>query len=533
MCRYDTIIKIKNGSSNRLRETYISKNNKDIYNEIINYTKNLDIPFKQRIWHWVNNEPNYITCQCGKRVSFKMNWEDGYKKYCSNKCSANSRDVRNKYKETVLENWGVDHYSKTSDYKEKIVKTSQENWGVDNYSLTQEYKIKSKQTYNDKWGVDNFTQTNEYKEKSKQTYLENWGVDHYSKTKEFKDKFRKSMIEKYGVDSFFKSDENRNEYNNSNNLFNCDSGKNHTFEISTDNYYGRLYSNNNLCTVCNPISDLSSIKEKMLYEFISENYSGEIIRNYKDKWEIDIYLPELKLGFEFNGLYWHSDKFKSKWYHIDKLNYFKEKEINIIHIWEDDWVNNSEIIKSQILYSLDLIKDKIFARKCKVKEIKDINIIRDFLNKNHIQGFTKSSFKLGLYYNDELVSIMTFDHFEGRKKMFNNEWNLNRFCTLNNKVIVGAASKLLKNFIKIKSPNRIISYADKNWSSGYLYYKLGFDLIGDSNPDYKYVINGKRIHKSHFKNAKIDKPESSYIKENNIIKIWDCGKLKFEMKKAI
>ena len=91
------------------------------------------------------------------------------------------------------------------------------------------------------------------------------------------------------------------------NTFKCIHG--HNFEISTDNYYGRLNNNITLCTVCNPIGDTRSIKENELFEFIKSNYDGVIIQSYRDIYEIDIYLPNLKLGFEFNGLYYHSNKF--------------------------------------------------------------------------------------------------------------------------------------------------------------------------------------------------------------------------------
>jgi hypothetical protein len=126
---------------------------------------------------------------------------------------------------------------------------------------------------------------------------------------------------------------------------------------------------------------------------------------------------------------------------------------------------------------------------------------------------------------------MTFDHFEGRKKMNDDEWNLNRFCTKKEMVVIGGASKLFNFFLKEISPKRIISYSDRDWSIGNLYNKLGFNLISKSEPDYKYVINNKRVHKSNMKKSKIEYKitESEYFKSKNIYRIWDCGKLKFEI----
>ena len=267
----------------------------------------------------------------------------------------------------------------------------------------------------------------------------------------------------------------------------------------------------------------------MLFNFIEDNYKGVIINNYRDKYEIDIYLPDLKLGFEFNGLYWHSERFKSNDYHLGKTDYFKVKGIRIIHIWEDDWINKENIIKSQILNLLNLTKTNIFARKCTVKEISS-NISSIFLLNNHIQGNVNSSVKLGIYYNDDLVSVMTFDHFEGRKKMNNNEWNLSRFCNKINVNVIGGASKILSHFIKKYNPDRIISYADKDWSIGNLYYKLGFEIVRENRPDYKYIIGDKRVHKSRYRKSRLntDLSESIQMNKYGILKIWDCGKIKFE-----
>ena len=95
------------------------------------------------------------------------------------------------------------------------------------------------------------------------------------------------------------------------------------------------------CPYCNVnISE----PEREMSKYISEIYNGEIIRNYKDKMELDVYIPELKIGFEYNGIYWHSDKIiKDKNYHLKKKEYFKEKGIDVIFIDEYDWENKNDL----------------------------------------------------------------------------------------------------------------------------------------------------------------------------------------------
>ena len=223
--------------------------------------------------------------------------------------------------------------------------------------------------------------------------------------------------------------------------------------------------------------------------------------------------------------------YKDKNYHLNKTEHFQKKDIRIIHIWEDDWDLKRDIIKSQIKNWLNITENRIFARKCKIKDINDPKIVRRFLDNNHIQGFVSSKIKLGLYYNNELVSLMTFDNFEGRKRLGVNEWNLSRFCNNINTNVIGGSSKLLNYFIKKYIPNRIISYADKDWSVGEIYEKIGFLKLYESKPDYKYIVDYKRIHKSRYKKSKLNTEltESKFMRKIGIEKIYDCGKIKFEL----
>jgi hypothetical protein len=474
-----------------------------------------------------------------------------------NEWSIASNEIREKIKKTNLENLGVENPFLCEKIREKIKKTNLENLGVENPSQSEFIQLKKELTNLKKRGVKYPMQDPEVRDKSKKTLLNNYNIEHNSKSDSFKksvsiknkknseerkSKSKKTNLKKWGNEFITVSEKYRKENNilskNKNyikyqgknySLFKCDRNKDHNFEISSSNYFSRLYRGLPLCTVCNPIGDSQSIKEKELYEYIKSIYNVEFIKSYRDGLEIDVYLPDLKIGFEFNGLYWHSEEWKDKWYHINKTNYFKERGIRIIHIWEDDWNLRREIVKSQIRNWLGLTEGKIFARKCYVKEIVDSKIATRFLEENHIQGRVNSSLKLGLYYGEELVSLMTFDHYEGRNKMESGGWNINRFCNKINYSVVGGASKLFNYFIKNYEINRVISYSDSDWSSGDLYKNLGFNKISEGNPDYKYIFEGVRIHKSRFRKSRLNSnlTESEYMKKSHIFKIWDCGKIKW------
>ena len=97
--------------------------------------------------------------------------------------------------------------------------------------------------------------------------------------------------------------------------------------------------------------------------------------------------------------------------------------------------------------------------------------------------------------------------------------------------VVGGASKLLSYFIKEYNSKRIVSYADKDWSVGSLYYTLGFENIAESKPDYKYIVGDKRVHKSKYRKSKLKTTltEKQATEKIGISRIYDCGKIKFEL----
>ena len=472
---------------------------------------------------WSKEVIELVCDSCGieKSMKYKLYTSYGYEngEYYCRKC---------KTKINNLEKWGVENVFQSKEIKEKIKKTNLKKWGVENPSQNGEINKKIKESISkldkneinkkrestnlEKWGVENVSQCQEIKDKKVKTNIKNWGTDNNKKS----DIFRKNNFKVANHPNYIKY------YKNGVSIFRCDKG--HEFKIEIDNFSKRIKYNSSLCTECFPIGNNKSSKEINLYNYINSIYNGEIIQSYRDGLEIDVYLPELKLGFEFNGIYWHSDLYKDKKSHLSKTIFFKKKGIRIIHIWEDHWDNKRDILESQIKNWLGLTQNKIFARKCIVKEIKESKIVSEFLEENHIQGKIGSNLKIGLYFEEQLVSLMTFDNLEGRNRMEVGNWNINRFCNKREYTVVGGASKIFKYFIKNYKVNRVISYADRDWSLGHLYKNLGFNKISESKPDYKYVVNSDRVHKSKFKKSKTGISESDL----GIPKIWDCGKVKYE-----
>lgn len=274
------------------------------------------------------------------------------------------------------------------------------------------------------------------------------------------------------------------------------------------------------CPKCNPYV-ISAKSEQEMYDFIP----GCV--RYRDKWEIDCYIKDKKIGFEFNGLYWHSDKFKDKNYHLEKTNFFKEKGIRLYHIFEDEWDNKKDIVKSIIKSKLGEFDNKIFARKCEIKYVNSKDS-KKFQEENHIQGKSSSSVNIGLYYNNELVSLMTF----GKCRFGNYEWELVRFVNKKNTQIIGGASKLFKKFIKDYNPSNIVSYSDTRLFDGKLYEILNFKYVHDTPPQYYYIKNNVRFNRMGFQKKLLKRKLSSFNIElteqenmlnNGFNRIYDCG----------
>lgn len=251
-------------------------------------------------------------------------------------------------------------------------------------------------------------------------------------------------------------------------------------------------------------------------------------------YEIDIWIPDKQIAIEFDGLYWHSESAggKNKKYHLNKTEMCNKRGAKLIHIFEDEWVYKQDIVKSKLKHLFGRSQDKIYARNCIIKPI-DTKSASDFCNKHHIQGYTASRIKLGAFYGDTLVSVMTFSKLSISKGAHSHEghWELNRFCT--SVSVIGVASKLLVYFKHNYEWSNIISYADRRWSSGGLYDKLGFIFQRNTSPGYWYIVGNKRAHRFKFRRNTLigEGTEWQIMQSNGYDRIWDCGHILFKMTK--
>lgn len=291
------------------------------------------------------------------------------------------------------------------------------------------------------------------------------------------------------------------------------------------------------CPKC--VNKVSKAEDDIFTYF--QKYDIEIIRGNRKiipPLEIDLFFPEKKLAVEFNGLYWHSEaRNLDKKYHYNKFLRCQEKGIQLIQIWEDDWSRNPELILNLISYKLNLkTLTKVNARNTKARIITSVSTVKDFLEKYHIQGFASGSHYLGLFLEQELVSVAVFTE----TKKGNKVYNLIRFASKYS--VVGGFSKLISYFSKNFLVNEIFTFSDNTVSNGLLYDSNGFTAVKNLPPDYMYIVKGKREHKFKYRLRKFKtdptliwiegKTEKELASLNNMPRIWDAGKIKWVKKIA-
>ena len=390
-----------------------------------------------------------------------------------------------------------------------------------------------------KYGVENVFQNEETQNKFKHTCLEKYGHKSPLENKEIREKGKQTNLKKF-IPLLNKQLEyldlellDKNYINNTHKhnwkCLKCN--------IIFETKYSYLQQGYGNCPKCFPRNKGYSKGEKELVEFV-KSLELEFVENDRNKikpYELDIYIPSKRIAIEFDGLYWHSEKnIKDKNYHLNKTELCEKQNIQLIHIFEDEWVLKQEIVKSRIKQILGINNsERIHARKCQIKEISH-KIKNEFLDKFHIQGSDRSRIKLGAFYQDELISVMTFSHGSISKgsKYQENVWELNRFCSNSNYHIPGIASKLLTHFKRNYEWKEIFSYADRRWSDGNVYRRIGFKLDSITKPNYWYLDNFNRIHRFSLRKCPDepkDIPEWVLRFKEGYTRIWDCGHYKFKI----
>jgi len=495
-------------------------------------------------------------------------------------------EFQDKKKETFIRNYGVDHPFKNETIINKRKKNNLEKYGFENTLDIPDIQKRIKQTIFNKFGVDNVSKSEIVKEKKKNTNLNKRGVEYSLQDKNIRKSIRETCLKTYGVDCILKDatirkriiDTNLKKYgeitpssneeiklkiSNSHRKGYWDTfinllSKKNIIPLFNKDYYTNFNNTDYFykCTKCESIFKSEYFKVQKIYCYhcvkSRSHYEDDIIvwlqtlgissiksnekyyENKKIKFELDIYLHGYDLAIDFNGIYWHSDIYKDKDYHQKKYLYFRNKNIKFIQIFENEWVNNQDIVKSIIKNKLKLNRT-LPARKCIIKEVSSKDS-RLFLELNHLQGHTISKINIGLFYNNELICLGSFGKNRFKKE---DSWEIIRFCNKINFSVIGGFQKILKYFEKAHKPKKIVSFVDLRYFDGKGYKNSGFQEVSNTKPDYFYFKNNSfdLQHRINFQKHKLKdklenfdplKTEYENMISNGYLRIFDAGNLKME-----
>lgn len=527
---------------------------------------------RQILYHWHQGNSKIPQCLCGSYLQWHPD-KRIYRNYCSKSCSAKYSVAERK--KNNLKTLGVEWHSQTVSWQEKVKKTSYKKYGASHYSKTINFKESYKKTSKEKYNVDHIMHLEDTKQKLKSSCQEKYGYDYPSQSPIIKDKIKKTNQKKYGTDSVLSNKHVRQKIKNTNlkkygfenpaqnsnirekitksrkkNFYPPDtlhllenrewlreqnsSGKTiaeiaHHLEISPSNL-GKIYHNQGLEIVRHQ----HSLCENAIYNKFSSKYN--ITRNTRsviNPKEIDLYFIDQKLGIEVNGIYFHSEKFhREKTYHLEKTIEAKKKNITLLHFWDFEIKSKLEIVENIIQSNLGIINNKINARQTQVIEINK-NDKKTFLEKYHLQGNAASTIDLGLIHNNSLVLVASFSLNRFSK---NAKYELVRLCSKKDTTVRGGAGKILSYFSKnfMNNRDKLVSYADRRYSNGSVYQKIGFDFSHYSDPGFFYVnssgiyAGSRHSWQKHLleKKLKIFDPNLSAndnMRLNNYYRVWDCG----------
>lgn len=569
------LIDCRNSGKSSTGEFTRMRGNNSLLSEINVLTDYLDnlyvsVELGQRLYHLRENVNSVQFCECCKSKGLSNGRKfhrlsTGYFATCgSNECKKEAKV--NSFKTTIEEKYEGNYFGDGSIAREKYKSTMLEKYGVEHNWKHGELRDAAETTMVEKYGVKNALTNPEILKKRNATCIERYDTLDFFNSK----KAKATTLSRYGSNNAMQNDAISRkvaisssatkqkilsdkleffniillDYKSIRSSFLCNKCStvftNHPVTI---NHKIRIGSDP--CTKCNPPSLTSSLAENEFSDFISSIYSGVIKKNDRELFkgnpkfsEVDVYLPEINIAFEYNGLYWHSEIYKDPSYHIEKTQHLLSNGIKLYHIWEDDWLYKKDIIRSTVSAILGN-STRIYARKCKVDYVSSDEYVK-FTKKNHIKGYSTASKIIGLYYNDELVSLMSFS--KTRKLIDSSntvyEYELIRSCSKMNCSIIGGASKLF-NFFRLNIGKSLVTYCDVSFSPDLVstvYNKCGMKYIKLTSPGYYWVIDGKRSNRLNWTKQKLidygyspEKTADQIMTEIGAYKIWDCGNHKFSM----
>ena len=466
------------------------------------------------------------TDSCGKKdCSLKKRKESFLKKHGFDN-AAKISEFKEKIKQTNLKKHGVEYPMQNKEIQEKSKKSCLENHGVERPLQNKEIQEKMKQTNLKKYGVVFTTQSKEIQGKMKSSTIKNHGVENVFQSKKIKEKIKQTNLKKYSVEHTMQNKEIQEKRKKT-----C--LKNHGVEYPAQS----LECMQKMIRTCiekhgtYPFNNFGRTQQHIQDRLNALGFSFKPDRIILCGKEIDMYDEKTKVGIEYCGLFWHNEHSpvpRHQNYHYNKYKILERIGVKLLTIFEDEWLEKETQCFEYIKKELGIFERVLNSEFCTVEEL-DIEKSQQFLNEYHIQG--KINFFVvgfGLFYKNELVGVMSMGKCHDHRNI-----TMECICFKHGVFVNDGTNKLLiycKNWARINGYQEIVSFSDNRWDSGELHKNIGFVFEKELDPDYSYVVlknPGKRICKEHLP---VNKSEEAWIVEQNIAKIWDCGKKQWTLK---
>lgn len=502
--------------------------------------------FMEKCYWFMNNISPY--CENGNRKRF-LYFNKGYIS-----CRQNCKCAVYKKKNTMLERHGVEHPLQKKEFMEKASSSREQRYGSrELHMINKEQRIiTNKERYNSNTPLE----SKEIQDKIKDTVFKKTGYYNNFANPTIQQKIRNdwSIKNTNGQRSYILTEDQIKNKRDNYGKINFQGEYNKLYEPKLLTELLQEKSRNEIAQIFNcstslidkqiDVLELTDFQNTLSYY---ETLITQLLRSHNVLFikntrkiiapkELDFYIPDLKFAIEFCGLRWHGEEMnRGKTYHFEKYQKCKAHGIHLIQIFQDEWDNNSKIIKNIILGRLNIYDCVIYARNTICKKI-TMQVANKFLIENHLQGVGNGTkYHYGLFFNDALVSVMAFTINNTHEEPI---YELKRFASFGGLRIVGGASKLYKAFVQEINPTTVISYCDLRYFTGKVYEIMGFKYLATSNPGYWYTKGINRYHRRQFTKKKLTVLEfDAKLTEREIMKsrkydiIWDCGHTKYIWRK--
>lgn len=361
----------------------------------------------------------------------------------------------------------------------------------------------------EKYGDPNAVNSTHARELSKQHCLEKYGVDHYSKTDEYRDKFTHTMLTRYGTTVPLHNRDILAKLRQT-----CEARYGVAYNCMRPECRSSYRTISKINLAFGDLLSANSIDFEMEFALNRYSYDFKIAKNLV---EVDPSITHNTMMSIFPDM----DPLDPN-YHKNKSDLAAQNGYRCIHVFDwDDWNKIVDLVRPCV---------DIFARKCKLEQI-DTKTADRFTAMYHISGRCNGQkLNYGLYYDGELVEVMTFG-----KPRYNAKYDfeLLRLCSKSGVRVVGGASKLFAQFRKDNPEATVISYCDLSKFSGAVYEKIGMQILNYTAPNKVWSKNNKKITQNLLNQRGYDQlfhtnfgkgtSNEQLMLDNGWLPVYDCG----------